>query len=140
MQSLLAFGFIVLQAIYVAAAPSTSKYQEVSANAAFFLAGDSTTATQAVSGGGWGNGFLTTLARGSFGINYGHNGATTVSYRDGGDWAKVLASVSEAKGKYTTFVTIQVRLHVEISPTMFCFTILNTRLLYSCDFIFLGPG
>lgn len=44
--------------------------------AAFFLAGDSTTAVQSTGGGGWGNGFLnTTLKNGATGKNYGHNGA-----------------------------------------------------------------
>ena len=71
--------------------------------AAFFLAGDSTTAKQIeVNGGGtlnctfhiieidivlgWGNGFLGTLKNGARGTNYGHNGATTKSFVDGGDW------------------------------------------------------
>jgi hypothetical protein len=77
--------------------------------AAFFLAGDSTTAQQATSGGGWGNGFLTTITNGSFGMNYGHNGATTVSFRNGGDWARVLAKVNQSKAlDYKPFVTIQV--------------------------------
>lgn len=76
----------------------------------FLLAGDSTTATQSSNGGGWGDGFLNyTLLPGSSGRNYGHNGATTKSFRDGGDWDKLLA---EAKmkvdgGNYTVYVTIQ---------------------------------
>ncbi|RAL58149.1 hypothetical protein DID88_002353 [Monilinia fructigena] len=74
---------------------------------AFLLAGDSTTAIQKGNGGGWGDGFLTTLRNGAGGINYGHNGATTVSFLEGGDWAKVLASVAKYKADYTTFVTIQ---------------------------------
>ncbi|KAH8601070.1 carbohydrate esterase family 12 protein [Bisporella sp. PMI_857] len=74
--------------------------------AAFFLAGDSTTAKQiAVNGGGWGNGFLGTLKNGATGINYGHNGATTVSFVAGGDWATVLASVRNSTA-YTPYVTI----------------------------------
>lgn len=77
--------------------------------AAFFLAGDSTTAQQSAGGGGWGNGFLTTLTNGNFGMNYGHNGATTVSFRNGGDWARVLAKVNQSTAlDYETFVTIQV--------------------------------
>lgn len=77
---------------------------------AFLLAGDSTTAVQSPSltGGGWGDGFLSTLRSGAGGINYGHNGATTVSFVEGGDWAKVLASVAKYKSAYTTIVTIQV--------------------------------
>ncbi|CAD6442356.1 34a3d1d4-a424-4dc3-98f2-38355fdef018 [Sclerotinia trifoliorum] len=76
---------------------------------AFLLAGDSTTAIQnaAKTGGGWGDGFISTLKNGAGGINYGHNGATTVSFVSGGDWAKVLASVATYKSAHTTFVTIQ---------------------------------
>ncbi|EPE27326.1 SGNH hydrolase [Glarea lozoyensis ATCC 20868] len=77
---------------------------------AFFLAGDSTTAIQALTntskGGGWGTGFLSTLKNGAKGTNYGHNGATTVSFVAGGDWANVLKGVREAEGKYRPFVTI----------------------------------
>ncbi|PYH96941.1 SGNH hydrolase [Aspergillus ellipticus CBS 707.79] len=74
----------------------------------FLLAGDSTTATQSSDGGGWGDGFInTTLFNGARGINYGHDGATTVSYRSGGYWATVLSKVAEYKSDYRTFVTIQ---------------------------------
>ncbi|KAJ5753330.1 uncharacterized protein N7511_007483 [Penicillium nucicola] len=72
------------------------------------LAGDSTTATQSSNGGGWGDGFLnTTLFQGATGINYGHNGATTVSFRAGGDWNKVLEAVEQVRDEYIPFVTIQ---------------------------------
>ncbi|QSZ36344.1 hypothetical protein DSL72_006220 [Monilinia vaccinii-corymbosi] len=74
---------------------------------AFLLAGDSTTAVQSTGGGGWGNGFLSTLRNGAGGINYGHNGATTVSFVGLGDWANVLASVQKYKPKFTPCVTIQ---------------------------------
>ncbi|KAL5325969.1 hypothetical protein ACEPPN_007105 [Leptodophora sp. 'Broadleaf-Isolate-01'] len=70
---------------------------------AFFLAGDSTTA----SGGGWGNGFLTTLVGGAIGTNFGHNGATTESFVSGGDWGNVIAAVKKNAGAYTPYVTIQ---------------------------------
>ncbi|OJJ67146.1 hypothetical protein ASPBRDRAFT_349495 [Aspergillus brasiliensis CBS 101740] len=74
----------------------------------FLLAGDSTTAVQSSGGGGWGDGFIsTTLHNGAKGINYGHNGATTVSFRAGGDWATVLSKVEEYKPDYRAFVTIQ---------------------------------
>ncbi|PWY70726.1 esterase [Aspergillus eucalypticola CBS 122712] len=74
----------------------------------FLLAGDSTTAVQSSGGGGWGDGFInTTLHDGAKGINYGHNGATTVSFRSGGDWATVLSKVEEYKSDYRAFVTIQ---------------------------------
>ncbi|KAG4442702.1 hypothetical protein IFR05_001809 [Cadophora sp. M221] len=72
--------------------------------AAFFLAGDSTTAIN----GGWGNGFITTITTGSFGINYGKSGATTASFRAEGIWDTTLASVEKAsKLGYCPFVTIQ---------------------------------
>ncbi|KAL3426825.1 gdsl-like lipase acylhydrolase [Phlyctema vagabunda] len=75
-------------------APSTNHGHGSAKPAAFFLAGDSTTAT----GGGWGDGFLNyTVKAPAFAINYGHSGATTVSFRNGGDWATVLSQVS----KYT---------------------------------------
>ncbi|KAJ5175789.1 uncharacterized protein N7482_001666 [Penicillium canariense] len=74
----------------------------------FVLAGDSTTATQSSDGGGWGDGFLnTTLFHGATGHNYGHNGATTVSFRAGGDWNKVLSTVKNVSQAYHPFVTIQ---------------------------------
>lgn len=74
----------------------------------FVLAGDSTTATQSSDGGGWGDGFLnTTLFNGASGHNYGHNGATTVSFRAGGDWDNVLARVRNVSQEYQPFVTIQ---------------------------------
>ncbi|KAF9701892.1 hypothetical protein EKO04_000698 [Ascochyta lentis] len=75
---------------------------------AFFLAGDSTTAVQSAGGGGWGNGFIdTTLKNGATGKNFGHNGATTVSFRDGGDWDNVLAAVRASTANYSPYLTIQ---------------------------------
>lgn len=74
----------------------------------FVLAGDSTTATQSSNGGGWGDGFLnTTLFKEVSGRNFGHNGATTVSFRDGGDWDEVLTTVRQVRDDYHPFVTIQ---------------------------------
>ncbi|CAG8897229.1 unnamed protein product [Penicillium egyptiacum] len=74
----------------------------------FVLAGDSTTATQSSNGGGWGDGFLkTTLFKGASGRNFGHNGATTVSFRDGGDWDEALMTVRQVRDDYHPFVTIQ---------------------------------
>ncbi|KAH7378336.1 esterase [Pyrenochaeta sp. MPI-SDFR-AT-0127] len=70
----------------------------------WLLAGDSTTAPR----GGWGDAFLaTTVANGSSGHNYGHSGATTKSFRDGGDWAKVIADIATYKKDYRVYVTIQ---------------------------------
>ncbi|KAI1183584.1 GDSL-like Lipase/Acylhydrolase [Nemania serpens] len=65
---------------------------------AFILAGDSTTAIQSANGGGWGTGFLSFLLSPAHGVNKGHNGATTQSFVDGGDWDVVKALV---------YVTIQ---------------------------------
>lgn len=74
----------------------------------FVLAGDSTTAVQSTGGGGWGDGFLnTTLFGRAAGRNLGHNGATTVSFRSGGDWDEVLATVDKFKDFYHPVVTIQ---------------------------------
>ena len=71
----------------------------------WLLAGDSTTAPS----GGWGDAFLSqTVAKGSAGHNYGHSGATTKSFRDGGDWKKVITDVGTFKEKFRVYVTIQV--------------------------------
>lgn len=73
----------------------------------FILAGDSTTAPD----GGWGDGFLSTAVRSpAGGINLGHSGATTVSFRNGGDWAHVLEEVKNHTRSHNVFVTIQVSL------------------------------
>ncbi|KAF1931717.1 carbohydrate esterase family 12 protein [Didymella exigua CBS 183.55] len=70
----------------------------------WLLAGDSTTATN----GGWGDAFLsTTVEEGSSGKNYGHSGATTKSFRAGGDWAQVIDEVGTHKDDYRVYVTIQ---------------------------------
>lgn len=77
----------------------------------FLLAGDSTTAPK----GGWGDGFLsTTVAKGSAGRNYGHGGATTMSFRAGGDWANVVKDIGTYKDKYDVYVTIQVGQHWKV--------------------------
>ncbi len=71
----------------------------------WLLAGDSTTATA----GGWGDAFLaTTVASDSSGKNYGHSGASTKSFRDGGDWGEVIEDVGTHKDDYRVYVTIQV--------------------------------
>ncbi|KAG9202273.1 hypothetical protein G6514_004481 [Epicoccum nigrum] len=70
----------------------------------WLLAGDSTTAP----GGGWGDGFLaTTVVEGSSGVNYGHSGATTASFRAGGDWSQVLDEAASHKDEYSVYITIQ---------------------------------
>lgn len=57
---------------------------------------------------GWGSGFInTTLHNGATGENFGHDGATTVSFREGGDWAKVLKAAAAAVDSHTPYVTIQ---------------------------------
>jgi lysophospholipase L1-like esterase len=74
----------------------------------FLLAGDSTTAIQSSGGGGWGDGFLnTTLFNGECETNYGHDGATTVSFRAGGDWDNVLERALNSSSHYDPYITIQ---------------------------------
>jgi lysophospholipase L1-like esterase len=70
---------------------------------AFFIAGDSTTAI----GGGWGDGFLSTLRNGATGVNKGHNGTTTASFVSLGDWGTVMDLVKNYRAKYKCYVTIQ---------------------------------
>lgn len=80
---------------------------------AFYLAGDSTTATK----GGWGDSFVPLLKNGAIGKNYGHGGATTESFVAGGDWKAVITSVKGAVKTHQPYVTIQVsRLN------FYCFT------------------
>ncbi|KAK7966458.1 uncharacterized protein PG986_000735 [Apiospora aurea] len=76
---------------------------------AFILAGDSTTAVQSAGGGGWGNGFLSFLeAPPAWGVNKGHNGATTVSFVKGGDWANVTRLIDEKSAEgFQVWVTVQ---------------------------------
>jgi lysophospholipase L1-like esterase len=110
---------------YVTATPVAGTAKGLAKPPAFFLAGDSTTATQAGNGGGksrpstgyhtttnnvtgWGNGFLdTTLKNDATGTNYGHNGATTVSFRSGGDWDTVMSAAKSVKSSHSAYVTIQ---------------------------------
>ncbi|KAH7131721.1 GDSL-like Lipase/Acylhydrolase [Dactylonectria estremocensis] len=74
---------------------------------AFILAGDSTTAVQSAGGGGWGNGFLSFLRNSAWGVNLGHNGATTVSFVSGGDWNNVKQYVTDNVDSFEVYVTIQ---------------------------------
>ncbi|KAI1127862.1 GDSL-like Lipase/Acylhydrolase [Nemania abortiva] len=74
----------------------------------FILAGDSTTAIQSTGGGGWGNGFLEFLRAPAAGVNKGHNGATTKSFVDGGDWDVVKGLVTQhVEARDDVYVTIQ---------------------------------
>lgn len=69
------------------------------------------TAVQTNSGGGYGLGFLSFLKSPAWGIDYGQNGATTVSYVQGGvqgNWTAVMAALNDAKGEYEVFVPIMV--------------------------------
>ncbi|KAI2472483.1 carbohydrate esterase family 12 protein [Annulohypoxylon bovei var. microspora] len=70
--------------------------------AAFFLAGDSTTAPD----GGWGDGFLATLKTPAWGVNIGKSGATTASFKAGGYWANVTQHLKDNVAKYDSYVTI----------------------------------
>ncbi|KAL9084809.1 MAG: hypothetical protein Q9165_007877 [Trypethelium subeluteriae] len=74
-----------------------------------------TVAAEAFSG--WGDGFInTTLHNGATGKNFGHNGATTVSFRAGGDWSWVLGNASASLPSYDPYVTIQFG-HNDQKPT-----------------------
>lgn len=94
----------------IAALPIASR--QAPKPAYFLLVGDSTTAKpkEASYGitGGWGDGFLALLSKPASGVNYGHNGRTTVDYRSGGDFANVIKDVKENKDGKEVWVTIQV--------------------------------
>lgn len=80
---------------------------------AFFLAGDSMTAVQTSGGGGYGVGFLSFLKSPAWGIDYGQDGATTVSFKEGGkqgNWTAVIDALNGAKEDYEVFVPIMVGL------------------------------
>jgi hypothetical protein len=97
--------FALLSLLPIALAAPAAVLERAAKPVYWLLAGDSTTATN----GGWGDGFLsTTVASGSTGRNYGHSGATTRSFRAGGDWAKVISDTKANKEKYRVYVTIQV--------------------------------
>ncbi|KAL5117033.1 hypothetical protein ACEQ8H_005120 [Pleosporales sp. CAS-2024a] len=70
----------------------------------WLLAGDSTTAPA----GGWGDAFLsTTVAPASSGHNWAKSGATTKSFREDGNWNRVLEGIAQYKQDYQVYVTIQ---------------------------------
>lgn len=105
-------SFVLSLSMAMAAATPLGQQHKVfcrdDATPAFILAGDSTTAVQSTGGGGWGNGFLSFLKSPAWGINKGHNGATTVSFVAGGDWANVTGYVdSKTADGYDVYVTIQ---------------------------------
>lgn len=66
------------------------------------------TAVQSSGGGGYGVGFLSFLKSPAWGIDYGQDGATTVSFVAGGNWSDVIGSVEESVDDYSPFVTIMV--------------------------------
>lgn len=69
------------------------------------------TAVQTTGGGGYGLGFLSFLKSPAWGIDYGQNGATTVSYVQGGvqgNWTAVMEALDDAKDEYEVFVPIMV--------------------------------
>ncbi|KFY41197.1 hypothetical protein V494_03140 [Pseudogymnoascus sp. VKM F-4513 (FW-928)] len=70
---------------------------------AFFLAGDSTTATH----GGWGDGFLELLKNGATAENHGKSGASTYSFMHTGYWDDVLEAAVASNETYVPYVTIQ---------------------------------
>jgi lysophospholipase L1-like esterase len=71
---------------------------------AFYLAGDSTTATR----GGWGDPFVTSyLVSPAVGTNFAKSGATSVDFVSGGHWARVLDAVRSTAESHDVYVTIQ---------------------------------
>jgi hypothetical protein len=95
----------LLSLLPLALAAPAAVYQQAEKPIYWLLAGDSTTATN----GGWGDAFLSkTVATGSSGHNYGHSGATTKSFRAGGDWARVTSDIATYKEDYKVYVTIVV--------------------------------
>jgi hypothetical protein len=112
MRSLIPLSLFAFLKIYLTTA--SPLHRRVHGPPAFFLAGDSTTAAQSCCGGGWGNGFLSTLQNGALGSNFGHNGATTASFVQDGDWGDVLESVS----RYSKFSTPYVTIAVSPSPAL----------------------
>lgn len=91
--------------LLASAAIATPLLESTSKPIYWLLAGDSTTAPD----GGWGDGFLsTTVVSGSTGHNYGLSGATTASFRAGGNWDKVIADIGMYKSIYDVYTTIQV--------------------------------
>ncbi|CAE6462254.1 unnamed protein product [Rhizoctonia solani] len=86
-----------------------SRWEKGWLNTSYVLAGDSTTANGTVpNSGGWGNGFCASLVPGTPCINRARNGATTVSFRDGGNWNLTIESAkSEVANGRKTWVTIQ---------------------------------
>ncbi|CEL55564.1 Rhamnogalacturonan acetylesterase RhgT OS=Bacillus subtilis (strain 168) GN=rhgT PE=1 SV=1 [Rhizoctonia solani AG-1 IB] len=85
------------------------QWKKGSLNTSYVLAGDSTTANGTTpNSGGWGNGFCASLVPGTPCINRARNGATTVSFRDGGNWNLTIESAkSEVTSGRKTWVTIQ---------------------------------
>lgn len=71
--------------------------------AAFYLAGDSTTAPN----GGWGDAFVSYLASPAKGQNLARSGRTTVDFVSGGDWKKVIDAVKANAASHNVYVTIQ---------------------------------
>lgn len=105
-------AFLLLQALSATTATArlhrATPYLNSTKAPAWFLAGDSTTAVQSSGGGGWGQGFLSFVKSPAFGDDNGVNGATTVSFVEGGYWANVIDEVEANKDEYEPFVTIQV--------------------------------
>lgn len=101
---------LALPAVMAAATPlkNHKECRQSNSTPAFVLTGDSTTAVQSSGGGGWGNGFLSFLKSPAWGVNLGHNGATTVSFVNGGDWATAMGDVDDKTADgYDVYVTIQ---------------------------------
>ncbi|KAI9155751.1 Cytochrome P467 monooxygenase [Paramyrothecium foliicola] len=91
-------SLLLLPAALVASAPAAAALPPY-----FVLTGDSTVAAS----GGWGSGFLSTLTGGASGTNPAQNGATTVSFKSDGHWAKAIKAVKDNASKFQCIVTIQ---------------------------------
>ena len=99
-------SFFHLSLVLGASALPSQNTKRADLPAYWVLTGDSTTAPK----GGWVDGFLaTTVSSGSSGRNFGHSGASTASFRAGGDWSNVVKEIKARKDKNNVLVTIQVR-------------------------------
>ncbi|KAH6693665.1 SGNH hydrolase-type esterase domain-containing protein [Plectosphaerella plurivora] len=98
LSSLLAAG--LMQTVFAAPDP---RHRCSKKPAAFYLAGDSTTATV----GGWGDPFVRYLVSPATGANFAKSGATTVDFVSGGHWARVLDAVRSTAQSHDVYVTIQ---------------------------------
>lgn len=121
--NLLGVNLIIFSYAYAQAHPCTPLEQSLkpvsklpSFTPFLMLAVDSTTATQSSNEGGYGDGFLhPTLCHEATRVNFGHHGATTVSFQAGADWNKLFRCGCDARSCHA-FVSSQLR-ELNGSPT-----------------------